>query len=127
MPPVTAPAVAPVAGSRALRRICLIAFPPSFVLFLAHGIVSSKVVPALGLVPLAGSALLGGLLVRRDKAGAPVAGLLALVVFVADVVLALMHLGMLIPTWITMTQDYWYARSLIVLGTYCTLFLLLEL
>ncbi|KND87669.1 hypothetical protein TOPH_07670 [Tolypocladium ophioglossoides CBS 100239] len=121
------PSTTAAPGSRALRRICLFGFPLGFVLLLVHGIVSRKVVPALGLVPMAGSALLGALLVYREKKARPVQGVLAFVVFVADVALALMHLGMLIPTWVTMTRDRWYDRPLVILGTYGTLFLVLDL
>lgn len=111
-----------------LRRITIFSFPPAFIMLLIHGISSSKPFPALGLLPLAASAVIGSMLLYRERVvaglGSPVQPLSASNIFFADVLLALWHLGFLIPTWVSLPRQ-WGEDA--VLGTYCSVFLMVNL
>lgn len=50
---------------RVLRTVSLASFPPAFVLSLVHGILSHKNLPALALIPLFASCLLGASVLLR--------------------------------------------------------------
>ncbi|KAK0377958.1 hypothetical protein CLIM01_04694 [Colletotrichum limetticola] len=111
-----------------LRRLEIIAFPPALILLIAHGIASERAFPALGLLPLAASALLGLFVLNRDAVaalGSPIQALSESNIFWADCLLAVFHLSFLIPSWILLT-DPWH-EPLIVLGTYCTVFMMFDL
>ncbi|TKW53347.1 hypothetical protein CTA1_2554 [Colletotrichum tanaceti] len=53
-----------------LRRLEIIAFPPAFILLVAHGIASQIAFPALGLLPLAASGILAAFILNRDVVAA---------------------------------------------------------
>ncbi|OLN95752.1 hypothetical protein CCHL11_02718 [Colletotrichum chlorophyti] len=111
-----------------LRRLTLFPFPPAFILLLAHGLASEQAFPALGILPLAASAVLALFILNRDVVaalGSPVQALSESNVFWADVLLAALHLGFLIPSWILLIQPW--RREQIVLGTYGTVFMMLDL
>ncbi|KAK1640659.1 hypothetical protein BDP81DRAFT_458728 [Colletotrichum phormii] len=113
-----------------LRRLEIIAFPPAFILLLAHGIASERAFPALGLLPLAASAVLGLFVLNRDAVaaiGSPIQALSESNIFWADCLLAVFHLSFLIPSWILLTDSMRWEESLIVLGTYCTVFMMFDL
>lgn len=127
MPPSAASP--PTATTILLRKIAIYIFLPAFPLLLAHGIASGKALPALGLLPLAGSALLAALLLYRDRVaaiGSPIQSLSAANVFFADALLALTQLGMLIGSWVILT-DTWRHNSELILGTYATVFMMVDL
>jgi hypothetical protein len=110
-----------------LRQLSIIAFPPAFILLFAHGIASGNALPAIGIVPLAASAVLGLLLLYRDHVAAVGSSIQALTpsnIFALDVFLAVVFLFMLIPSWIFITWGW--NRSLIVLGTYGTVFMMVN-
>ncbi|KAJ0296707.1 uncharacterized protein N0V96_007225 [Colletotrichum fioriniae] len=110
-----------------LRRLEVIAFPPALILLIAHGIASERAFPALGLLPLAASAVLALFVLNRDAVaalGSPIQALSESNIFWADCLLAIFHLAFLIPSWILLT-DPWH-EPLIVLGTYCTVFMMFD-
>ncbi|KAL2878931.1 hypothetical protein SGCOL_005629 [Colletotrichum sp. CLE4] len=91
-----------------LRRLEIIAFPPAFILLLAHGIASERAFPALGLLPLAASSVLGLFVLNRDAVaaiGSPIQALSESNIFWADCLLAVFHLSFLIPSWILLTDS----------------------
>lgn len=103
-------------------------FPPAFILSVFHGIGSGYAFPALGLLPLAGSALMGLSLIYRDKVAAfasPVQALSPSNIFLADGVLSISLLAVLIPTWVFLARPN--DEDMIVLGTYCSVFLMASL
>ncbi|OJD39882.1 nucleosome binding protein [Diplodia corticola] len=118
-------------GAVPLRRVTIFTFPPAFLLLLVHGIASNRPFPALGLLPLAGSAILGCLILYHDRvvgSGSSIQRPTTSNIFFADVLLAIMLLAILIASWVTLTKNLWrYDNgSLIILGTYCTVFLLVN-
>ena len=124
MPPST-PSNNPDMGP-VLRKTTILVFPPSLILLIIHGIVSGKVVPALGLLPLAGSALLGLFLVYRDVlvgGGSPVR-LTVPQVLIADTLLAATLFVVLVISWIVVSEDW--DGGLVMLGTYCTVPLMMN-
>ena len=105
-----------------LRKITIIAFPPGFILNLIHGIVSHKAFPALGLIPLAGSALLGASLLYRNKisyGGSPIS-LSPANILMIDFALAVLFLIFLIFSWVIVPGHDWSDPSEVMLGTYGT-------
>ncbi|GME25618.1 putative nucleosome binding protein [Neofusicoccum parvum] len=112
-----------------LRRIAMANFVPAFPLLLAHGLAANEALPAVGLVPLAGSVLLGGFVLYRDRVaaiGSPIRSLSPSNVFFADVLLSLVYIGLLIGSWVTLGEESWGRRSLIILGTYGTVFMMVN-
>ena len=129
MPSLTAPE--PTATTAImLRRLAIFQFPPAFILLFSHGITSGHAFPVLGIMPLAASAFLGLLLLYRDQVAAFGSALQALTptnILVADVLLAVGQLGFLIPSWIILTNwRPWGGQSLIILGTYGTVFMMVD-
>lgn len=113
-----------------LRHVTIYSFLLAFPLLLAHGIASGRAVPALGLLPLAGSALLAALILYRDRVttiGSPIQSLSVSNIFFADFLLAALLLGILIGSWVDLTKEYWRETSLIILGTYGTVFMIANL
>lgn len=95
---------------------------------IVHGIATTWAFPALGIVPLAGSAIMGLLLLYRDSVaalGSPVQALSSANVFFADSTLAAFLLMFLIPTWVFLDKPY--ERGMVVLGTYCSVFMMINL
>lgn len=126
------PALAPSSGVRStvlLRQITVCAFPPACILCVIHGVATTWAFPALGALPLAGSAVLGLLLLYRDRGaaalGSPVRPLSSANVFFADSALAALLLALLVPTWVLLGRPY--ERGLVVLGTYCSVFMMVNL
>jgi hypothetical protein len=104
-----------------LRKLTIIVAPPGFILNLIHGIVSGKAFPALGLIPLAGSALLGASLLYRNKisyGGSPIS-LSPSNIIAVDFGLAALYFIFLIFSWIVVPHDGWDG-GLVMLGTYGT-------
>ncbi|KAK2012889.1 hypothetical protein LZ32DRAFT_647633 [Colletotrichum eremochloae] len=112
----------------ALRRLELFAFPPALVLFIAHGIASERLFPALGLVPLAASAILAIVVHKRDAIATystRVHTLSDITIFWSDFLLAVFHLAFLAPSWRSLNHVYY--KPAIILGTYCTTFMMFDL
>lgn len=111
-----------------LRRLEIIAFPPAFILLVAHGIASQFAFPALGLLPLAASGILAAFILNRDVVaaiGSPIQSLSESNIFWADCLLAVLHLSFLIPSWALLARAW--PEPVIVLGTYCTVFMMFDL
>ncbi|KAL1619435.1 hypothetical protein SLS54_006714 [Diplodia seriata] len=120
-----------VLSASLLRRITIFTFLPAFPLLLAHGIASHKAFPALGLLPLAGSVVLGCFTLYRDRiavSGSSIQQLSASNIFFADVLLAITLLSILVASWVTLTKESWRYDdgSLVILGTYGTVFMLVN-
>lgn len=114
------------ASSLFLRKTTILVFPPAFILCLIHGIISGIAVPALGLIPLFGSAILGSFLMYRDQitfSGSPIS-LTRAHVCACDFLLGVVLLIILIISWIVVT-DSW-DRGAIMLGTYATVPLMMN-
>lgn len=128
MPPITTQQTSSV--SVFLRRIALVQYPFAWILLLAHGISAEKVVPALGLLPLTASFLLSGLLLHRDAlaaAGSPIQLLSPRNVMCCDFAIAWLQLPLLIFSWISLTDGgYRYDTSQTILGTYGTVFMMVD-
>lgn len=111
-----------------LRQITIFSFPASAILLIVHLIASHYVFPGLGILPLAGSFLLGALLLHRDRVaalGSPVHVLSPSNIFFADTILVVLYLGFLIPTFILLNQPR--DRSLVALGAYSSVPMMLNL
>jgi hypothetical protein len=112
-----------------LRKVTVFTYPPAFILCLIHGIVSGCAVPALGLIPAFGSSLLGASLMYRDKVtfgGSPVI-IQRGHVCVCDFILAVGLLIILIISWVVVPHFNRYEGSQIMLGTYATVPLMVNL
>lgn len=110
-----------------LRKITIFAFPPAFIILLIHGIISNCAFPALGILPLAASAILGLFIIRRDliaALGSPIQALTPSNIFFADAALGIFHLVFLFISW-ALIREPW-DRGQIVLGTYGTVPLMLD-
>lgn len=111
-----------------LRRITILSFLPAFFILLIHGVGSSWAFPALGILPLAVSAVLGALLLHRDRVaalGSPIQSLSPGNIFYADSALALWYFAFLIPTWVFLGRPS--DEEYIILGTYGSVFLMVNL
>lgn len=111
-----------------LRRITILSFAPAFFILLIHGVGSSWAFPALGILPLAVSAVLGALLLHRDRVaalGSPIQALSPGNIFYADSALALWYFAFLIPTWVFLGRPS--HEEYIILGTYGSVFLMVNL
>lgn len=112
-----------------LRQINIFSLPPALVMFLIHGFGSHYAFPALGILPLTGSAALGLMLLYRDRVASFGSASLALSptnIFFADSALTLWLLGFLIPT-IVFLGATWDDTGMVILGTYCSVFLIVNL
>ncbi|KAK0720260.1 hypothetical protein B0H67DRAFT_483792, partial [Lasiosphaeris hirsuta] len=111
----------PMAEIRTLRGVSIGSLIPGFALCIAHGVLSHDVVPAVGLAPLAVSAVDE----HHEARGAFVRFLThPIVVFFADSILAAALMVVLVFTWIR-TQDT-YRTDLAMLAGYATLPLLVN-
>lgn len=109
-----------------LRKVTIFTFPPAFILCLIHGIISGQAVPALGLIPLFGSTVVGMFLMYRDQitfAGSPIS-LTRAHVCACDFVIGVVLLIILIISWIVVTKNW--DRGAIMLGTYATVPLMMN-
>lgn len=110
------------------RKITIFSFIPAFILLVVHGSLSSYAFPALGLIPLAGSAALGTQLIYRDQVaamGSPVRAFSSTNIFYADFILAVGFLTMLVPTFLLLAKPE--HDDMIVLGTYGSVFMIINL
>jgi hypothetical protein len=111
-----------------LRILTIFTFVPAFPLLLAHGIVSGEVVPAVGIVPLAGSAAFSAFLLykekRRESDDAPV--LRPSIILAVDAFLAACIITVLIFTWLIVPGE-WGRGNWVMLATYGTFPLLANL
>ncbi|KAK1573949.1 uncharacterized protein LY79DRAFT_524815 [Colletotrichum navitas] len=110
-----------------LRKVTIITFPPAFILLLIHGIITNCPFPALGILPLFASAILGLFIIRRDLVaalGSPIQALSPSNVFYADLSLSTFHFIFLFISWATIRNPW--DRGQIVLGTYGTVPLMID-
>lgn len=111
-----------------LRRVTILSLPPAFIILLIHGVGSSWAFPALGILPLAVSAMFGALLLHRDRVaalGSPIQALTPENIFYADSSLAIWYLAFLIPTWAVLHRPW--QHEMVILGTYGSVFLMINL
>jgi hypothetical protein len=123
-----------MAYARPLRIVGAASFVPAFPLSIAHGVLSSSPVPAVGLVPLAFSASVGIFLISREakakqtssEEGAEGERQISphpVLVFAVDAVLAAALMVVLVLTWIRTAGP----ASLAMLAAYTTLPLFINL
>lgn len=110
-----------------LRRITIFTFPPAFFMLIIHGVGSHYAFPALGLLPHAVSVTFGSVLLYRDQvlsSGSPIQALSPTNIFYVDVGLAAWYFAFLIPTWVFLAKP---REDMIVLGTYASVFMMVNL
>lgn len=128
MPPTRAPTTT-MNSTVLLRQITIAIFAPALIMFIIHGVASHQPFPAIGLVPLAASAVLGLFLLYRDRvagSGSAIQMLSASNILFADTFVSFFMLVCLILTWVNLTKPWW-SSGLVVLGTYCSVFLMVSL
>lgn len=109
----------PSSLDRTFRTTTLIAFFPALALLIPYGVVSCNVIPALGLIPAFFSAILGLPTSYLQRA--------QLTLYI-DVFLAVSHISMLIPFWVLNAGwNSWESGGVIMLGTYGTVLLMMDL
>lgn len=106
----------------ALRAICLATFAPAALILLIHGLITNRVNPAIGIVPLFFSAALSALLLANEKpCGCQASGLTGTPVhLILDFGIGGGLLTCLILDWTFMHRE-------VMLGTYGTNFLICNL
>jgi hypothetical protein len=104
-----------------LRATCLVDFFPGITILLVQGILSKEVVPAIGILPLFFSAILGCFLISRAAMvkcncqgleGHPAT-------LVVDMLIGIGLMVVVIITWVKM-------KDWVMLGTYGTVFLIIN-
>ncbi|RFU77443.1 nucleosomal binding [Trichoderma arundinaceum] len=126
------------AAARPLRILAVASFIPSFALCIAHGVLSHKPVPAVGLVPQAVSVVTSIALLRTSRDRSPDADVASIgsgrrstfsvrallthpiIVFIHDMILAAALMVVLVFTW----THHGRSASLSMLAAYATLPLL---
>jgi len=110
-----------------LRALSILTFPPAFLILLIQGILSGRVLPALGILPLFFSSAFAALLLANEKrCGCQSSGLSGTPIhLVFDVLLGAALLVLLILTWIFLSKNH--NGDLVMLGTYGTNFLIFNL
>lgn len=100
---------------RTLRRIIAIAWIPAFVFLLVDGISSGEVVPALAIVPMTLSVATSVLQLSNKQFSTSTFAV------VADIFIAAFLIGVLIPGWIFLSEN-WSSRDNgdVMVGTYGT-------
>ncbi|KAF1815763.1 hypothetical protein P152DRAFT_455479 [Eremomyces bilateralis CBS 781.70] len=111
-------------NDHSLRLLTALTFIPAFPLCLAHGINSGRAVPAVGLVPLAGSAVFAIFLIQWKKQREDATPVHPAILYVVDSVLATGLMIVLVYTWVDLT---WVTRSQTMLAAYATFPLLVNL
>lgn len=108
-----------------LRKTAIVDFAIGFILLIIHGPVADQGFPAIGLIPLAGSALLSYLLLCRDKHIGHIVQFnmegtqKTRYITIADAVTAFTLLLVLICSWVALGHG-WQDQGLVILGTYGT-------
>jgi hypothetical protein len=107
-----------------LRALSLASFPPAFIMFLTQGILSNQVNPAMGLLPLSISSTYSAfLLANEKKCGCNSSGLTGTPIhLVFDLVASIGLTICLILTWVYLPHSN-ADGGLVMLGTYCSNFL----
>lgn len=120
----------------ALRALSLATFLPAFIILLIQGIISNDVNPAIGILPLFFSAAFSALLLANEKkCGCQASGLTGTPIhLVFDLVLGIGLLVCLILDWVIMpkTSGWRYSnfgkeKAMVMLGTYGTNFMIVNL
>lgn len=97
----------------ALRIITMLTWIPAFALSLPYGIDTGTVVPALGIMPMSFSALMG-MVHLTGWARSRVGNLLM------EIFCSCFLLGVLIAFWVVLSHKMWKRPSLLMLGSYAT-------
>ncbi|KAG9682727.1 hypothetical protein KCU95_g14074, partial [Aureobasidium melanogenum] len=104
---------------RILRTTTLIAFFPALALLIPYGVASSTSVPALGLIPAFFSAVLG---LPTSKAKLQRGQLILYI----DLIIAIFLVSILLPFWV-LTAGWYNSGNIVMLGTYGTVPLMMDL
>jgi len=112
----------PNTADRTLRQATVCLFLPALGFLLAHGITAKQVCPALGLAPLFLSALTGLVHLFLPAATRK----FPRIAIATDLFLAAFQLGVLIPSWVLLSNLRWVRASAIIVGTYGTVFLMAD-
>lgn len=110
-----------------LRAIAVMTFPPAFLLLFIAGVTANRVNPAIGILPLFfSSAFNAFLLANENQCGCSSSGLTGTPIhLVFDLLLGIGVLVCIILTWIFLPNAY--NGQDVMLGTYCTNFLITNL
>jgi hypothetical protein len=116
-------------GKHTLRVISALGFPPTFLFLLLHGIFAEQVFPALVLVPMALSSLYSFVLLSSKKKDGSeqyaMSGSRAQ--FIVDFLLGFGLIAFLVPGWVCLASGWRMDVGDIMLGTYGTVFPMLNL
>ncbi|KAJ2955735.1 hypothetical protein NQ176_g11377 [Zarea fungicola] len=111
-----------------LRRVNIWTFGPAFILNLLHGITTGCVFPALSLVPLAMSAVQCAFLehpsLRPTGLGSSSILLTPRNIFITDALLSGSLFFCLLGSWINMSVMAYPGVGGVILGSYCTIFIM---
>jgi hypothetical protein len=115
--------------SHNLRIVSLLTFPPGFLLLLLTGISSSHVNPAIGILPLFFSAAYSGILLAAErKCACKAAGLTGTPWhWVCDFLCGVGLFVCLVLAWVFMGQGWGWRGGNVMLGTYGSVFLIVNL
>ncbi|KAJ9639357.1 hypothetical protein H2199_006390 [Coniosporium tulheliwenetii] len=114
-----------------LRKTAIVDFAIGFILLIIHGPAADQGFPAIGLIPLAGSALLSYLLLCKDKHVGHIiqinieGSLKSRYITITDAVTAFTLLLVLICSWAALGRR-WQDSGLIILGTYGTVLIMIS-
>lgn len=119
---------------RSLRLLPLFLCLPALGFLLPHGLITHSFLPAVGIVPLAISAVSSVVFLAQKRGNETRRCDFGVLL---DFILAVSHIAVLIPTWILVSEQncgwrrtYQYHRCtprLVMLGTYGTMFLMINL
>jgi hypothetical protein len=114
--------------AHSLRALSIVGFAPAFLLLFISGLSSSRVNPAICILPLFFSALYSAFLLANEKTcGCQAAGLTGTPLhMMCDVLCGVPLLVCLILGWVSMGSSHWDPKAIII-GTYGTLFVIFNL
>lgn len=113
---------------RTLRIITILTFPPALIMLLVHGILAEAPVPALALIPLAASMLLGLHHIQPGSVTGAGSGISLTEAHVAmvDSLVGITLFVFCILSWIFVPQDRYCDGGLVMLGTYGSVWIMLD-
>ena len=114
-------------SAHTLRTIAVLTFIPGFLMLAIQGLKTHQKFPAVGIVPLFFSTAFSALLLAKQKrCGCQPSGLIGALIFVCEVILGAGLLVVLIWWWVVVPWK-WVRREMIMLGSYGTNFLIVNL
>jgi len=110
----------PSSLDRVLRTTTIVVFLPALALLIPYGVVSRSVLPSLGLVPAFLSAILSPLALNTSARW-------QWFILCIDMVVVSFLFGILMPFWLVTASQTWIDSGTVMLGTYGSLPLMIDL